>query len=739
MPAVNDPPLAARRGKVRFGVFEADLDAQELRRSGIRVRLQQQPFKILAVLLEAPGEIVSREQMQHRLWGTETTVDFDHSLGTAVNKLREALGDSAENPIFVETLARRGYRFIAPVTRMREPQPGAPAETPAPPPPPELPAATVSAPAAEPAAEASPFRRRPFLWIVGIASALAICSLLGWAWWLRAGSRHLPPAEVSQITYSGRVSAGAPQLESFPATAVDGSRIDFVSIEGGRAVLTQASVRTGQSTLLQVPSEIVAPVIGDISPDGTRLLVRNHLSADVEQPLWIVPTLGGTAERIPRILAHDATWMPDGTRILYANGRKLYVAGDDGSNIKQFASLPGRAFWLRWSPDGHRLRFTLLDPLNHTTALWELDGTGQHARAILPGWSQPASECCGSWTADGKYFVFQSQHGALPNLWALTGVHSHTPIQITNGPLSYAAPVTARRGHRIYFIGSDEHSELLRFDAAAKSLVPYSAGPSSAYTVQYSPDGKWVAWVDPHDGSLWRSRANGSEVLQLAAPPLQIFMMRWTPDDTMLAVMARLPGAPWKIYRVAAGGGPLQPLTPEARNEADPDWSPDGTSIVFGRLPNLMAEPSATKSIHVLDLRTQKMQTLPGSQGFFSPRWSPDGRYIAATTLDQHKLFLFDRSTQKWTVLATRSVADPAWSHDGRFIYFQAFLEEGQPIYRVSVPDGQIQQITELGHLHSPDIVDYAFTGLTPDGSVLVRARMWTGNIYSMNLDDQFR
>src|SRR5208337_498618 len=101
--------------RVQFGVFEADLKAGELRRSGVRVRLQGQPFKLLAALIERPGEVVSREALQQRLWGADTTVDFDHSLGIAVNKLREALGHHAENPLFVETLAKRGYRFIAPV------------------------------------------------------------------------------------------------------------------------------------------------------------------------------------------------------------------------------------------------------------------------------------------------------------------------------------------------------------------------------------------------------------------------------------------------------------------------------------------------------------------------------------------------------------------------------------------------------------------------------------------------
>ncbi len=108
---------AQRNGvkRMQFGIFEADLEAGELRRSGVRVHLQSQPFKLLAALLEHPGEVVSRETLQLELWGADTTVDFDHSLGIAMNKLREALNDSAENPRFVETLAKRGYRFIAPV------------------------------------------------------------------------------------------------------------------------------------------------------------------------------------------------------------------------------------------------------------------------------------------------------------------------------------------------------------------------------------------------------------------------------------------------------------------------------------------------------------------------------------------------------------------------------------------------------------------------------------------------
>src|SRR2546430_1753858 len=103
------------RGVMRFGIFEVDLQAGQLRRNGCKVRLQDQPFQVLAMLLKRPGEVVPREDLRARLWSSDTFVDFDHGLNAAVKRLRDALGDSAENPRFVETLARRGYRFLAPV------------------------------------------------------------------------------------------------------------------------------------------------------------------------------------------------------------------------------------------------------------------------------------------------------------------------------------------------------------------------------------------------------------------------------------------------------------------------------------------------------------------------------------------------------------------------------------------------------------------------------------------------
>jgi len=139
---------------VRFGVFELDLNAGELRKSGVKMRLQGQPFQVLAVLLERAGEVVSREELQQKLWPADTFVDFDHSLNTAINKVREVLGDSASSPRFVETLARRGYRFIAPVQKEAPPQIPEPAPTVAP-----VPTSQVKQPALHPELEV-PIPRR---------------------------------------------------------------------------------------------------------------------------------------------------------------------------------------------------------------------------------------------------------------------------------------------------------------------------------------------------------------------------------------------------------------------------------------------------------------------------------------------------------------------------------------------------------------------------------------------------
>jgi Tol biopolymer transport system component/DNA-binding winged helix-turn-helix (wHTH) protein len=712
-------------GRVQFGLFEADLKTGELRRSGILVRLQSQPFKLLAALLEEPGQVVSREALQQRLWGADTTVDFDHSLGIAVNKLREALGDHAENPRFVETLAKRGYRFIAPVKTIDPELSGTPAGA-------QLPVVIAGR-------RISNISRSN--WIAG--GLACVCLGLVLLLFLRPPSHR--PYRVFQVTHSGHVltnNLDDLDVESFSSSVSDGTRLYFSHMDNGNPVLAVALAANGEISHFNLPSEIGAPLIGSLAPDGSKLIVHSHLQAEPEQPLWIVPTLGGDVRRVPNVLAHDATWMPDGHRLLIATGNELTVVGSDGSDLHKLITTPGMAFWLRWSPDGQRLRFTLRDPKRQTTELWEVAADGTNAHPLLPDWSKPASECCGSWTADGRNFIFQSWHNGdrHSDIWALREhpwyLKEREPHQITNGPLDYEAPTTSPLSNRVYFIGVNSQMELLHALPKSSVFTPLDQELSTAGLAEYSPDGQWVAWLNGSDGSLWRSRADGRDRIELATPPLHIFTMKWSPNNKRLALMAEEPGMPWKLYLMDAEGGKPSPLLNEDRNEADPDWSADGQSIVFGRLPDRM-DGRQPKAIYLLNIQTRKVTEIPGSTGLFSPRLSPDGRYIAAMRLDQKALLVFDRAQERWTTLTTHGVGDPAWSHDGHWLYFQDFLEPGKPIYRIAVPDGQAESVATIDNLRPIAATDYRLIGLGPGDLPIVSARTSTVNLYSVDLNER--
>ncbi len=259
---------------------------------------------------------------------------------------------------------------------------------------------------------------------------------------------------------------------------------------------------------------------------------------------------------------------------------------------------------------------------------------------------------------------------------------------------------------------------------------------SAAALAQFSLDGKWMAWVNAADNSLWRSRIDGSERIELTSSDVRIFTMKWSPDDQRLAVMAEEPGKPWKIYLVDADGGKLNAILNEDANEADPSWTPDGQSIVFGRLPDRM-DSGQPKAIYQLNLQTRKLTEVPGSRGLFSPRLSSNGHYLVAMPLDQRALLLFDWTTNRWTTLTSHGVGDPTWSHDGRSVYFQDFLEVGKPIYRITVPSGKPEVVANIENLRPIAATDYRLIGLAPGDLPLVTARIPVVNLYSVDLSQR--
>jgi Tol biopolymer transport system component/DNA-binding winged helix-turn-helix (wHTH) protein len=731
------------RGKLKFGVFEVDLSSGDLRKSGIRIKLQTQPFKLLAILLSQPGEVVSRDELRQQIWGSETVVNFDHSLGTAVNKVREALGDSAEHPHYIETLSKRGYRFIFPVEVVKDSSAGTPfrivesrnaIEVPRTLPEfPFGPADNASAIAAPQTGAGTPGSGLSGRVILGALAVLAAAAAV----LLRPGESHGPNIlPFSQITSSDAIFPGDIGVEKFSTLLTDGARLYFSKIENGKVILAYSAISGGEVHTLVAPTEIPAPALADISPDGSKLLVVDQDLSPTERTLWIVPTSGGAARKLVSGPGHAATWLPDGKTILFASGHTILSTLNDGQQPRVLASLPGIPFWMRSSPDGQRVRFTVIEPATHTTSLWELTINGNKVQQLLPAWSDPHSECCGTWTRDGKYYIFQSNGPEGSNLWILPekrplSLRTPQPFQLTSGPLSYLSPIPSRQDNKIFLIGAHMRSQLHRLDTASRQFVPYLPEIGMADRAEFSKDGAHVAWISTNDGALWQSRLDGSQRLQLTSRPMEVFMMRWSPDGGKIAFMGKEPGKTWKIYTIPSNGGVPQEVLEDARSEADPDWSPDGKAIIYGRTPEYMAEDSTPKAIQIVDLRTKTSSTLPGSEGLFSPRWSPDGRYVIALPLDQRKLMLYDTASKKWSEIASGRFNNPVWSKDGAYIYFQSLTDEARPICRTPVPAAHIERVADFQNLQPGTTVRY--WGVTADDLPIVSFHFFMADVYGVD------
>jgi Tol biopolymer transport system component len=554
-------------------------------------------------------------------------------------------------------------------------------------------------------------------WPVAVGGALALVLI---AALIYLQSRPLPPPKLSgyvQITH-----------DNFPKylAGTDGLRLYIDEFTSAGNSVGQVSVSGGEVAHVAVPAPTMELL--DVSPDGSRLLVKDVVGVtSLFGPLWAVPVLGGSSQRLGDTIGQAAAWSPDGQTLAYANGDDLFLAMSDGSEPRKLASAPDYVVDLAWSPDASVIRFTVASTSRSGRALWQVSIDGSNLHPMFPAWHTAPSERSGRWTADGEYFVFQSQG----NIWALAekgswfGKASTQPVQLTTGPMIFSEPVPSKDGKNLFVVGALSRGELSRYDANSSQFVPFLSG-ISADGVNFSKDGQWVAYVSFPDRTLWKSKPDGSERMQLSYPPLAAFSPRWSPDGQQIVFYVFSPGQKSKLYMVSAGGGTPRELMPtDSQDEWDPTWSADGTRIAFG---GGSRDPNAT--VRILDLKTQQVSILPGSNGLFSPRWSPDGRYIAAMPPDSSGLMLFDFATQKWQKIATSSMAFPCWSKNADYIYFLNVV--GQPsVTRVRISDHQLERVADLKNF--PFTGSYgAWLGLAPDDSPLLLRDTGTQEVYSL-------
>ena len=520
----------------------------------------------------------------------------------------------------------------------------------------------------------------------------------------------------------------------------DGPRVYFGELKAGKYHLAQVSTKGGEVTYIETPL-LQTPMIADISREGSELLVTN-IGTNQNGPLWLVPLPGGPERELPGSYSL-AAFVPGTSNIVYTNSndpKKVFTSQLDGKGARVVTALPHAIDLFRLpsiavSPDGRRMR---IGSGTQPPLIYEVRMSDGYTKNLLPQFTAPV--CCGSWSADGRHFVFASEEDGIWNLWALSEPEWSVfgslarPVRLTHGPISFENASISGDGKQIFALGETLLGELDVYDPQARMFGPYLNGISAGFT-DFSRDGQWVTYVMHPQGTLRRSRVDGSERLQLTFAPMgPVLNPHWSPDGRFIAFTE------WqgRVYLVSAdGGGPMLLLSGDFQ-PADPSWAPDGKSFAYGGASTI-GQRGVRTEIRTFDLETRQSMKIQGSEGMFSPRWSPDGRYLVALSEDMTRASVYDFSTGRWSPLPVPPTAPaygvgwPVWSHDSHSLYIGCDVD----IYRISIPKGTLEHVASTAGMDilSPGMTWAGGFGLTPDDRLLVLRDRGSDELYALDVE----
>ncbi len=573
---VSEAPAPSRR-IVRFGAFGLDTRAGELRKADVRVNLQEQPFKVLECLLEHPGELVTREELRQRLWQRDTFVDFEHGLNAAVKRLRETLGDSAETPRFIETLPRRGYRFIAPVER-DEPLVS------------DLPTAGDGGDDRDDRTHgAAELAAHPKRWpgrLVGLGVA-GILIVVAFGLWLLGPSQKTPalPLKVVPLTLLTGFEIG-------PTFSPDGTRVAFTWNGEAQDNWDIYVKLLGTADVRRLSSDPAWEVNPRWSPNGLEIAYLRSNPQSKEFNVWVMSALGGPGHKLSDLpVSMGISWSPDGrfinaTQVPPNNGiYRIPVQGGEPRAILRPAAaetVESPSFSL----DGRFLAYaSCQEPSKCHVQIVEVDATFAAHGPTRRLTRHPAFRIEGiTWSRDGQFVVYAAHQGPQTfSLWR-AGVDGKRPAErIEVAGLNATAPSMTPSGD-LAFSRFMEDIDVYRLGPgiAARPVAPSSAQDDHP---QFSPDGRRFAFCSARSGDaleIWTAALDGSEAHQLThSPGIWKCSPAWSPDGQQIAFDSQTEDGDWHIWTIDADGGIPRQITNGSGSQNMPTWSLDRHWIYF--------------------------------------------------------------------------------------------------------------------------------------------------------------
>jgi eukaryotic-like serine/threonine-protein kinase len=551
--------------------------------------------------------------------------------------------------------------------------------------------------------------------LVGLSVA-ALAVIAASAFWLMR-TPAIPTVEsVVQLTNDGQLKPGSMEA--------DASRIYFNEGPQGSFRISQVSINGGQSG--DIPTSVLNPTIAGLSDDGSSLLVLSGGFVAERETMWLVPLPAGQARRLGDTDVLDSRLFPDG-RLLYLTASGAFTASRDASDPHKMEKLSGYNVLPQISPDGRNFVGTLYGDKRNTWSIQEVLADGTRVHTTLQ-WRQglPSDICCVRWTQDGKYLLFLAKAPGHWDLWALSDERSvlhrtPVPVRLTNGPLSYTSFAGSRDGRQVFAVGSLARGEMQRYDEQSHHFAPFLGG-ISATDPTFSRDGKWVAYQLYPEHTLWRSRADGSDRLQLTYPPVSVSFERISPDGSKVAFS----DAQDVAYVVDMNGGSPRKITDHA---VAPDWSPDGNLLAI-------TTPSGNSyKSRLANLRDGSVTDVPDSDGTLGP-WFASQDTLIATRSDQSKFALYDFETRKWSDILSSPEKFVNWEVSPDLKYFVYSTGGANPsVFRMRLPNGKPEILVSLKDFHVLDDLESGPSlSVAPDNSVLVARDIGTQEVYALSI-----